>query len=1113
MHRKPVPAKLLPPQIRTPLMRKRLLRQMNGAMDRKLTIVQGRAAQGKTTLAASYVAQSRVPFVWLNLGPEDADPAGLFHLLVHGLGPYLPEEALPHLMAYPSLSFGPREAMPLYREWSNAIFDRVVGPLRIVFDGADQMPSDAPSWQLLQAMVEALPQSVHLLMLSRQPPPIDYGCGAPSPQVQILGDSDLAFSIVETKAFLCRHCGFELSQEVLRKVHQITEGWIGGVILFSQAFKDKPGGRRPPMVDDAIPLASFQTAVNRYLDETIFSALRPEVQDFLLKASILDEFDQRLLAHLFPEIDGVQVLQNLVDRHLFVETYTHVAGSPTFRFHNLFRDFLSYKRSTVMAEPEIRRLFAEAARFFQTQERHEAAARFYLKARAYPEAVASIEHFGGQLVKEGRHALLGKMLAVLPEEVMADRPWLLLFAAITTRFTEAERNISRLWRAYEMFGAQDRIDGRMLCLAFLLEATLMRGRDVVPLSDLLEQTKALAQAPGADGLDREKALLWLNAGLALSIRGGDPRKGYAACRNAWLFAAKAGDSILEFNALINACPALTWLGEFQILNGLLRNIDALEKRIEYPELFLMKEKALSEMHLFHGDLEAARVCLEKLDRAITESGLVYMVPLKLYSDFLLAHFSESHAEAQNVADQLFQLCSAMDHRTGLALSLILKGVSFYWQGNFAPAKHHFQESLAIYAEPGCSSSLHEHWGQLLTALVEIHLGQTETAESRTRSALAYFNRLQSNTFIIESLLVLAFGAIRQNRMPEAGDCLDEAFDRAQRHGIFHFAIVRPDDVMELCISALEMNLEDRFDYIQALLTGKFGPRGPEALAQLVDRGPPWARRKALEMLMAIRVQSAPRIVIRTLGDFEVLRGQTPVGEGDWKGSRSKDFLKALVARGGRNVAKERLIEDLWPESSALGEGTFKASLHRLRRVMEPDLDAMLGSVYILLGDNLLSLNPDLVEVDAFRFMDLYNTARKAEKEGRLDDALKGYLEADEWYNGDFLPGDRYVEWAEPMRRRLCDAYRDLLARVGELYEQRGALRKACRCYRRLLEIDPLAEDTGRKLMTLFVRRGMPNKALQVYEALRRRLKEDLCEEPGPGLEVVYQSILTSKNRT
>jgi ATP/maltotriose-dependent transcriptional regulator MalT len=263
---KPDPSKLLAPQIKGPLIRKRLLRRMNGGAGRKMTIIQGRAAQGKTTLAASYVTRSKIPFVWLNLGPEDSDPAGLFHLLVHGLGPYLPEEALPHLMAYPSLSFGPREAMPLYREWSNAIFDRVVGPLRIVFDGADQMPSDALSWQLLQAMVEALPQSVHLLMLSRQPPPIDYDHLAQSPQARILGDSDLAFSILETKTFLRRHCGFELSEEVLRKVQQITEGWIGGVILFSQTLKVKFGESHPPMMD-AIPLASFQTAVNRYLDD------------------------------------------------------------------------------------------------------------------------------------------------------------------------------------------------------------------------------------------------------------------------------------------------------------------------------------------------------------------------------------------------------------------------------------------------------------------------------------------------------------------------------------------------------------------------------------------------------------------------------------------------------------------------------------------------------------------------------------------------------------------------------------------------------------------------------------------------------------------------------
>ena len=1109
MSYEPAPSKLSPPRIKAPLIRKRLLRQINGCAERKMTIIRGRAAQGKTTLAANYVARSKIPFAWLNLGPEDSDPAGFYRLLVRALGPYLPEASLPQLLAYPSLNFGPREAMPLYREWSKAVFDRLVGPLHIVFDGADQIPADAPSWQLFQAMVEALAEGVHLLVLSRRPPPIDYGHWAQSRQVRLLEDADLAFSVDETEAFLCRHCGLELSQEALGKVQQITEGWIGGVILFSEALKGNRGAGRPSIMD-AIPMASFRTAVNRYLGETIFSAQLPEVQDFLLKASILDELDRQQLAHLFPEIDGVQILQDLVDRNLFIETYDRAGSSPAYRFHNLFRDFLAYKRHTAIGETETRRLFFRAARLSEARGRHEAAARLYLQARAYPEAAVAMEHFGRRLVKEGHLPLLGKWLAALPEEAKADRPWLLLFDAMVTRFTEADRNIPRLWSAYEMFGAQGRVDGRMLCLAFLLEATIMRGRDVVPLPELLRQAEVLAKADDTEGCERERALLWLNAGLALAVRGGEPRKAYAACQNAWFFAAKAGDPVLEFSALINACVAATWLGEFQALPGLLQDIEALEKRIDYPELSVMKEKALSELHLFRGDLAAARACMEKLDREVAERGLAYMVPLKMYSDFLLAFFSESHAEAQNVAEQLFQLCSAIDHRTGLALSLTLKGCSLYWQGDLATAKSHFQESLAVYAEPGCDSRLHQHWAQLLTALVEIHLGQPDTAESRIHKALAYFNRIQSHTFIVESLLAQAFWEVRQKRMTEARASLDEALDRAQRHGIFHFAIVRPEDVMALCACALEMELVDRFAYIRDLLVGKFGLRSAATLAPVVDRGPPWARRKALEILMAIRTRSAPRIVVRTLGEFEVLRDQTPITESEWKGGRSKDFLKAVVARGGRNIPKERLVEDLWPDSSAVGEGTFKGSLHRLRRVLEPDINAKLGSVYILLSENLVSLNPDLFEVDAFRFLALYQAARKDEKAGRLKEAIRGYLEAHECYTGDFLPADRYASWAEPMRRRLSKAHCDLLARVGGLYEQRGALRKACRFYQRLLESAPLDEGVGRKLMVLYAQRGMPNKALRVYETLRRRLEEDLGEKPGSGLEVVYRSILGSK---
>jgi LuxR family maltose regulon positive regulatory protein len=52
---------------------------------KKLIVILGQAAQGKTTLAASWINTSTMPSAWLNLGPEDSDPVNLFYALVHSL--------------------------------------------------------------------------------------------------------------------------------------------------------------------------------------------------------------------------------------------------------------------------------------------------------------------------------------------------------------------------------------------------------------------------------------------------------------------------------------------------------------------------------------------------------------------------------------------------------------------------------------------------------------------------------------------------------------------------------------------------------------------------------------------------------------------------------------------------------------------------------------------------------------------------------------------------------------------------------------------------------------------------------------------------------------------
>jgi CRP-like cAMP-binding protein len=121
----------------------------------------------------------------------------------------------------------------------------------------------------------------------------------------------------------------------------------------------------------------------------------------------------------------------------------------------------------------------------------------------------------------------------------------------------------------------------------------------------------------------------------------------------------------------------------------------------------------------------------------------------------------------------------------------------------------------------------------------------------------------------------------------------------------------------------------------------------------------------------------PRIQIKTFGNFQVLRGETPIGDREWKAKQPQLLLKAVITRGGESVPRDVLIEDLWPEISAASpENTFGVVLHRLRKVLEPSLDKALGSSDVVLKKNLVSLRKDLCQVDLDEFLILRQRGKK-----------------------------------------------------------------------------------------------------------------------------------------
>ena len=106
-------SKITPPRFPHVLQRPRLLELLHHNCDKKLILILGQAAQGKSTLAVSWVDRATEPVAWVNLGPEDADPVNLFYLLVYSLQMALPGLDLSPLLSYPSMVLGPREEIPL----------------------------------------------------------------------------------------------------------------------------------------------------------------------------------------------------------------------------------------------------------------------------------------------------------------------------------------------------------------------------------------------------------------------------------------------------------------------------------------------------------------------------------------------------------------------------------------------------------------------------------------------------------------------------------------------------------------------------------------------------------------------------------------------------------------------------------------------------------------------------------------------------------------------------------------------------------------------------------------------------------------------------------------
>jgi len=1003
---------------------------------------------------------------------------------------------------------GPRDKRALYLEWSNLLLSQINLSFRIVFDGLERLPENSHSYTFLRIMIDNAPKNIRFLLISRKEPRFNIHDWQIKQQAYVLFNSDLAFTHHETKCFLREYCGLQCTEEQISKIRQSTEGWPGGLAILSQVFQRREKRDLESSTINGL-LDSLRAEAFLYIAKEAFSGLASKHKRILMYSSVFEEIWPQFLDRLLNIEGSESVFQKLVKQNLFVNAHYDAKKGWVYKCHHLFRWFLKRMLSDQVGDKELNRYLRLVARASARWGSLESAAEFFLRAGEHLSAASVLRVLGWRMVRSARDEDLLNLLSRFPERIVQSKPWLLLYRSYCRRYSHAAENVTDLQKAKNMFERGGNIKGRILSLGYLMEAIVLIGRDPVSVHDLLAEAETLLSELSFSEHPREQALLWLQMGFCSTLRSKDTRDGYRASQNAYILARKLKDHPLQIQALIYSIIPLTYLGETSEADKLNNRVEKMLEKSGYPELEAVFLKTRSELLLFGGrlDLGHAAHLLEQLSERIERLGLLYVQAPAWYSELAYHIYAGNTEQAEAIGRRLHELSVATDNSFGKGFCFLLRGLLAYRLGQLNGAKELLESGLEIFRSPECRSWLHDYWFSIAAGLVHMHLGNWPQAESLFLRSLQHFTDIANQLALKEVLLSLALLQEHQGNREKALEYLESGLGLASARHFRHFTMLSPRDQVRFCLLALEGGSKGIREYAVDLLRTELRETVAQEEPQLRKHRNVRVRGTIEEVMRERHRRNRPRVHIQTLGRFRVWIGDELLPDSAWKGNQALKLLKALVALAHtRQVRKEHLIDELWPESSPkAGDKTFKVALHRLRRSLEPNLSSRFGSSYIHLKHGYLSLDTELCRTDIYRFQLLCRDMMRGIRSGDIKQAAQAFQQADALYSGDFLP-DEADRIAGPVREHVRQVFIEAQFEAARLYESRGSWTKAIYHYQRIINCDPLLEEAYRRIMRLYAEQGKRSKALQVYEQCRTALRSELDMEPEETTTSLYRKI-------
>ena len=1055
-----VRSKLLIPSPAGLLHRPRVCQAIGQGLEARLTLISAPAGYGKTSALVDFARHSPVPVCWYTADERDRDLRAFVEYLVGAI-----EERFQGFGQHTQSTLASmdgdllRDSAGLAGAFVNELVE-IDTPLVVVVDNYETLDGAFGIRTFVHRLLEVLPFNCHLMLGSRVLPDAPVTRLVAKRQLVGLTDRELRFTPQEIRELL-QVSRIEVSEAQAEEIAANSEGWVTGVLLLADLLSE---GAKTFLLDAGRATAETYG----YLATDVLSRQPPDVQHFLTTTAVLREMSPRLCREILGIRESRGLLSEVKRRNLFVTRFG--AGSAaTYRYHNLFRDFLCEQ---LRQRDPVRyaELHMRAARRFEQDNDIEEAVYHYLAVEAYPDAAVLMERVAMEWFTRGWVETLLRWADALPEEVRVQVPRLSLYQSkvLTDRCGYGQ---ARQALAYAEAGFADRGDTVLLTKVHMQRATLglFEGR----YEDVVVEAQAVLDVPGQSEL-AERAQAQRLIGRAY-VGLGSLAEGVIELQEALALFRQVGSFYDVANLLQDLGTALVDLGRFDEAIVFVNEALGIGRRLGAPTQLAGVLNNLGWLHYARGEYERSLALYEEGLAAARRGGDLWN---QAYISVGMADLYRD-VGAYERAEPLYYAGweIARENEPGLAVYILRAQADMYrWQGGHARALALLEQARQLAEANGLNL---EGQGLLLVAegITLAESGEVEAGLDLLSEGSRFLEQRHAKRELARVHFLLARAYFLAGNEALAVAELDRAVDLADEIGTYQFAVVEGQHAEGL----LRLGIT----------------RGMTACSLIAERV------RQLRAFGAAQIQgnggaeeedAVDRLEVYALGEGRVVRDGQAVSSSEWQAAMAKELFFYILLHGPQE--RDAIGAVFWPElSTKKMADSFHTTLYRIRRA--------LGAEAVVMDEGQYCMGDIDYWFDVEAFETLVNRARLLPShDWQTEDLWRRALAL---YRGDFLPEVERV-WCVPRREALRGMYLEALIGVGQCYEARREFEDAIGWYKRALELDDLREDIHRRIMHCYVEAGRRPEALAQYHRCQEILQRELGVDPSIETQRLYEQI-------